>query len=176
MTNDKLCYAIWQFHNVLMIIPKFLLLIPAALFKNILALLFGLDRGIPLVGGAIESIFLSALSLIWIVVALPLILFSLLSRIPLVGFIFAVLGLPFAIIADIFLEISPSFGPLSNPEDSNACAYWAKVLIAESYPFSLEFAFHDTKRLKKRFQFGLLLGYYRGQPPINRFLDGYDGI
>ena len=159
--NDSICLFVWRMNRVLMVLPKFLLLIPAAIFKNLLAIISGTLN--------ITFLVLILLSVLWLLLLLPLLTFSILSRIPIIGWLFSLVGLPFAIMSEIFMCLMPSFAVLYNTNDENARAYWSKVAIAESYPFSIEFS-----PLKNRFQMRgaakTIFEHFMNQPIIKSFI------
>ena len=160
--NEKICYRIWQLHTLLMVIPNLLLLVPAAIFKNLLAFIAGLLH--------MTLIVLLLQTVMWTIIVLPMLLLSGLSRIPVVGWMFSVVGLPVAMIAEIFLSFMPSFAVLSNPEDGDARAYWSKVMRAESYPFSIEFS-PLGNGFSKRTSAQKIFTHFCNQPILRSFLN-----
>lgn len=159
--NEKLCLVIWRFYSALRLVLCFLLLIPAAIFKNLLAIVAGILH--------LTLVVIFLLTAIWIILLLPLLLFSWMSMCPAVGWVFAIFGLPFALVAEIILQFMPSFSVLRDPNDGNARAYWRKVVMAESFPFSMEFS-PFGKRLKRRMASKMVLVSFEQTPIIKDFL------
>ena len=159
--NEKMCFYIWKLHTGMMILPKFLLLIPGGIFKNILALVVGILH--------LTIVLVALLTMIWFLLLLPMLMFSILSKIPIVGWLFALFGLPIAIVSEMFLECMPSFAVLTDPNDAGARTYWGKIITAESYPFSIEFS-PLGKRFKKRESSRKIFMSLERTPIVGKFL------
>lgn len=133
--NNKMRYFIWALFNTIVTICNFVMLIPAAILKNTLGLL----AAIPVLG----LLIVLSMSLIWCIILSILITLSWLSKIPIVGFVFALSGMPVIILAYVVFSFMPSFARLRDVNDPNAVSYWQKEILIHSYPFSLEFFKRD---------------------------------
>ena len=117
----------------------------------------------------VDLLALTLLTIVWFVLQAPLFIFAGLSKIPGVGFIFAAIGIPVAVLVNMIFNCLPSFARLRDPSDIDARAYWRKSIIIESYPFCIEFSQLDSQDYKCP-QFYKILDFFKTQHPLNLFL------
>ena len=164
MSNEQISYWLHLTYRAIMLPVKMILLLPAALFKNVLALILGIIGCIPLMNLLIDATFgLVHDCFVFVVLA-----FSLCSKIPFVGWLFTFVGIPVAMIYTIVLEILPSFARLADTSDPKAHLTWHRQIIADSYPFSIEFSPYG-KRFKKRKVAERILSFL-DTPPMGKFI------
>ncbi len=159
--NNQICYNIWKVFYSIDSIVLFLFFIPVMIIKNVI----GVIGAIPLVGLLIDFL----LAIIWCVLQVPLFLFAGLSKMPGVGFIFAAIGIPVAVLVSMIFNCLPSFARLRDPSDIKAHVYYRKSIIVDSYPFCIEFSQMDTQDPKSP-QFYKILDFFKTQYPLNLFL------
>lgn len=162
MTNESINLAIQRLFSLLHVIIGFITIILGVITKTILGLLCA----IPLVG----IVIVLGLSLVWTLCFFVLIMFSFASKVKFVGWVFSLIGLPMAIASKAFLDLTPSFGVLSDPKDLNARTYWAKCVIVESYPFSIEFTNFWNERNRSNSAYAIRDQLLQSEP-LNRFAD-----
>ena len=159
--NNQICYNIWKIFYSVKTFALFLSFIPAIIIKNVI----GVIAVIPLV----NLLIISLVSILWLILQAPLFIFAGLSKIPGVGFVFAAIGIPVAVLVNMIFNCLPSFARLRDPSDIDARAYWRKSIIVESYPFCIEFSQMDTQDPKSP-QFYKILDFFKTQHPLNLFL------
>lgn len=163
--NNQICYNIWKVFYSVKAFALFLYFIPAIIIKNLIGVIAAIFGVIPLV----DLLVLTLLTIVWFVLLVPLFIFAGLSKIPGVGFIFAAIGIPVAVLVNMIFNCLPSFARLHDPSDTDARAYWRKSIIIESYPFCIEFSQMDTQDPKSP-QFYKILDFFKTQFPLNLFL------
>lgn len=159
--NNQICYNIWKVFYSVKTFALFFSFIPGIIIKNVI----GVIAVIPLV----NLLVISLVSILWFILQVPLFLFAGLSKIPGVGFIFAAIGIPVAVLVDMIFNCLPSFARLRDPSDIDARAYWRKSIIVESYPFCIEFSQMEAQDPKSP-QFYKILDFFKTQHPLNLFL------
>lgn len=159
--NNQICYNIWKVFYSVKTFALFLSFIPGIIIKNVI----GVIAAIPIV----DLLVISLVSILWFVLQVPLFIFAGLSKIPGVGFIFAAIGMPVAVLVNMIFNCLPSFARLRDPSDIDARLYWRKSIIVESYPFCIEFSQMDTQDQKCP-QFYKILDFFKTQHPLNLFL------
>lgn len=163
--NNQICYNIWKVFYLVKAFAFVLYVIPAIIIKNLIGVIAAIFGVIPLV----DLLVLTLLTIVWFVLLVPLFIFAGLSKIPGVGFIFAAIGIPVAVLINMIFDCLPSFARLRDPSDIDARAYWRKSIIIESYPFCIEFSQMDTQDPKSP-QFYKILDFFKTQYPLNLFL------
>lgn len=104
-----------------------ILSIPMLILIPIATGILGILAAIPIIG----ILILLACSLLWLIIATTAYLCSLLSKIPVFGFILGIAGIPVVLVGELVLYLLPNMGEKESKE--------AKVLATSAFPFSSDF-------------------------------------
>ena len=150
MKNDysrNLMY-VYRFASIVNGVVGFLLLPVGIITKNTVGLACSIVENIPIIGGVFMTSVLFVISVAWTFLMLPIIAFSFLSKIPIVGIFISIFGIPFAVAGNIFLSVVPSWAILFDTNDPDAHSYWGKYILCITYPFSI--SFYKTNKIGDR--------------------------